>query len=114
LYASNGLIVPPIIIDSTKKYESNNNIMKQFIDENIEVGDSKSKIYKTELVNIFNKDSILKEHFENFQNFSEYLQNGLYTEFKRGKNKKPYIQGFYIREYTDDDEEDVINSTINT
>lgn len=105
-YRKDGLLVPESIKLSSIKYQLNNNIIKQFVDENI-IKDTNAKILKSELVEIFSKNFVLKNHFNNFQNFLEHLSNELNIELKQGKDKKPYLKGVFIKtdDYEDEDGE---------
>jgi len=64
LYRQDGLKPPESVIRVTKKFEMDNNIIKQFIDENIVVGTQKEFITKEELKEIFIKDYGLRGHFK--------------------------------------------------
>jgi P4 family phage/plasmid primase-like protien len=107
-YKEYSLKPPDSVVKVTKKYEANNNIIKQFIDENIIVGNIKTDfITKEELRLLYNKDQALKSHFGKLQNFIAQLENAICTEFKLDKKRVSKIAGYYIKgpEIDDDDQD---------
>ena len=111
IYRSEGIIPPMSVIKVTKKYESDNNLIKDFIDEYIQESDKSEFIAKDELKNIYKNDYTLKANFGKFNNFIGRLENTLCTEFKLDTKKRIYkLSGYVIRtkglEDDDDDEED--------
>lgn len=94
-YIDHGLEVPDEINQASENYKMSNNIIKQFIDENIKK-DKDGIILKSELSELFSKNSILKNHFSTFQNFTEHLANELKTDFKPVKSKKLGLKGFFL------------------
>jgi P4 family phage/plasmid primase-like protien len=110
-YRSEGIVPPMSVIKVTKKYESDNNLIKDFIDEYIQESDKSEFIAKDELKNIYKNDYTLKANFGKFNNFIGRLENTLCTEFKLDTKKRIYkLSGYVIRtkglEDDDDDEED--------
>ena len=53
IYRSEGIVPPMSVIKVTKKYESDNNLIKEFVDEYIQESDKGDFILKDELKNIF-------------------------------------------------------------
>jgi len=104
-YREEGLVPPEAVVAVTKKYEANNNIIKQFIDETVVTGTNKDFIVKDDLKTIFNRDYILKSHFGKFSNFISQLETALFSEFRLDEKRKIVkLQGFYIRREGDDDD----------
>jgi putative DNA primase/helicase len=85
LYRKEGLSPPDSVLQATKKYENDNNMIRQFIEENVIVGDKSMSILKNDLKDIFLKDSILKLTFRKFSTFIKQIENSLCTEFKPDK-----------------------------
>lgn len=110
-YREEGLKPPQAVISVTRKYEANNNMIKQFIDEMIVTGTSKDSIIKDELKALFNKDYVLKSHFSKFGNFIVQLETALFSEFRLDQKKKIFkLNGYYIRrtdEIEDEDEDEI-------
>jgi phage/plasmid-associated DNA primase len=106
-YREEGLKPPQSVISVTRKYEANNNMIKQFIDEMIVTGTPKDFLVKDELKALFNKDYVLKSHFNQFGNFLVQLETALFSEFKLDQKKKIFkLNGYYIRRPDEDDEAD--------
>ena len=98
IYRTKGLLPPESITRVTKKFESDNDTIKQFIDENISIGGTKDIITREELKILFNKDYTLKSNFGKFPNFVNQLENALCTELRTDlKNKSQKLVGFYIK-----------------
>jgi P4 family phage/plasmid primase-like protien len=108
-YKDEGLIAPEPVVHVTKKYENDNNIIKQFIDENIVAGNKQDSISKDQLKEIYKSDSILKSSFGKYIAFHKQLENALCTEFKLDKKNVPRIYGWRIKspEIDSDAESDV-------
>lgn len=105
-YRRDGLNPPPSVTKVTKKYEADNNIIKQFIDENIVQGSLKDCITKEELKSIFSKEYALKSHFGKLSNFITQLENALCCEMKVDSKKRiSKFNGFFIKGPEIDDEE---------
>jgi P4 family phage/plasmid primase-like protien len=106
LYKKGGLVPPESVLKVTKKYENDNNIIKQFIDEMIVQGDRQDSISKEQLKMIFKSDFTVRSTFGKFSNFIKQLENGLCTEFKMDKKNVSKIIGWRIKvaEMDDDDE----------
>ena len=94
-YKIQGLKAPESVTIVTNKYEADNNIVKQFIDENIVAGTSKECITKDELKNIFQKDYALKSHFGKLSGFVTQLENALCSEMKLDLNLLIYLSSLY-------------------
>lgn len=112
-YRQEGLTPPDPVISVTKKYENDNNLIKQFIDENVVCGNKSDFITKDELKTIFRADFTLKNNFGKFQNFINQLENALCVEFTLDKKKVSKIIGFKIKQEeqedidTDDENDDL-------
>jgi phage/plasmid-associated DNA primase len=107
LYKQNGLIPPDPVLKVTKKYENDNNIIKQFIDENIIVCSKQEFITKDQLKDIYKSDYTIRNTFGKFNVFLKQLENGLCTEFKLDKKNIPKIFGWKIKpNEIDDSDED--------
>jgi len=100
---------PEKVMKVTQKYEADNNIIKQFVEEKIVAGTSKNCITKDELKDIFNKEYALKSHFKKLSNFVTQLENVLCCEMTLDPKKRIYkLVGYFIRgpELADDDDEE--------
>lgn len=108
MYKLEGLRPPHNVVKITKKFEADNDIIKQFIDENIVSGGPKDCITKEELKSLFVKDYALKSHFGKLSSFITQLENLLCTEMKVDSKKRiAKISGFFIKgPELDDDEMD--------
>ena len=108
LYREEGLIAPESITRVTKKFEADNDTIKQFIDENISIGGPKDIITREELKILFNKDYTLKTNFGKFPNFVNQLENALCTELRTDvKTKNIKLVGFYIKGEVHDSEDEL-------
>ncbi len=96
-YKDEGLFPPEPVLHVTKKYENDNNIIKQFIDENILPGSKQDSISKDQLKEMYKSDSILKSSFGKYIAFHKQLENALCTEFKCDKKNVPRIYGWRIK-----------------
>lgn len=105
-YQEQGLKAPESITKITKKFEEDNDIMKQFVDENISIGGPKDIITREELKILYNKDYALKTHFNKFPSFITQLENALCTEMRIDLKKKQNhkLVGFYIKGQVQDSE----------
>ena len=111
IYRNEGVVPPESVIKVTKKYENDNNLIKDFIDEYIVAGEKTDFVTKEELKNIYKGDYTLKSNFGKFNNFIRRLENALCTEFKMDSKKKIYkLAGFIIKtpgiDMDDDDSDD--------
>jgi phage/plasmid-associated DNA primase len=107
IYKKEGLIPPDPVISVTKKYENDNNLIKDFIDEFIIQGEKTDYITKDELKEMYKSDYTLKTNFGKFNNFISRLENALCTEFKLDSKKKMYkLPGFIIKTQGIDDNDD--------
>lgn len=106
IYQETGLKAPESITKITKKFEEDNDIMKQFVDENISIGGPKDIITREELKILYNKDYALKTHFNKFPSFITQLENALCTEMRIDLKKKQNhkLVGFYIKGQVQDSE----------
>ena len=77
LYRQQGLTPPSNVLKVTKKYENDNNIIKQFIDENVIVATRQDFITKEQLKDIFKADYTVRNTFGKFNNFIKQLENAL-------------------------------------
>jgi phage/plasmid-associated DNA primase len=111
IYRQEGIIPPLSVIQVTKKYENDNNMIKEFIDEYIQEGTKNEYITKDELKTIYKNDYTLKSSFGKFNNFVGRLENALCTEFKMDSKKKLYkLSGFIVRTHTMDESDDDENN----
>lgn len=106
LYKTEGLIPPPAVLKVTKKYENDNNTIKQFIDENIVLGGKHDFITKDQLRDIFKSDFTIRSTFGKLTSFLKQLENGLCTEFKLDKKSVPKIHGWRLKQIGLDEEEE--------
>jgi phage/plasmid-associated DNA primase len=107
IYRSEGITPPMSVIKVTKKYENDNNLIKDFIDEYIQESDKSECITKDDLKNIYKNDYTLKANFGKFNNFIGRLENALCTEFKLDFKRRIYkLSGFIIKQKGIDDESD--------
>jgi len=97
VYRLEGLIPPIPVLNVTKKYENDNNIIKQFIDENIVLGDKQDFITKDKLKEIYKSDYTIRSTFGKFTIFIKQLENALCTEFKLDKKNIAKIMGWRIK-----------------
>jgi phage/plasmid-associated DNA primase len=97
LYRLGGLTPPIPVLNVTKKYENDNNIIKQFIDENIILGDKQDFITKDKLKDIYKSDYTIRSTFGKFTIFIKQLENALCTEFKLDKKNIAKIMGWRIK-----------------
>lgn len=111
LYREEGLVPPEPVVHVTKKYENDNNIIKQFIDENVVAGSKSDFITKEQLKEIYKSDSILKSSFGKFSAFLKQLEAELCGEFKLDKKNVSKLGGWRIKtldmESDDDDNTDI-------
>jgi P4 family phage/plasmid primase-like protien len=107
-YRQEGLHPPESVIKVTKKFEADNDIIKQFVQENISVGKNSDFITRDELKDLFNKEYALKAHFSKLSNFITQVENTLGSEMKLDTKKRiTKLTGYYIKgpEIVDEDEE---------
>ena len=106
IYREEGLTPPAPVIQVTKKYENDNNLIKDFVDEYIQQADKTEFITKEELKTMYKNDYSLKSNFGKFNNFISRLENALCTEFKLDTKKKIYkLTGYIIKPVSFDDED---------
>ena len=86
IYKKTGLNAPCEVMKVTMKYENDNNIIKQFQEENLVKSTKKHYITKERLKEIYKNDSILKRAFPKFSFFISQLENSLCSEFIRDNN----------------------------
>jgi P4 family phage/plasmid primase-like protien len=106
IYRTEGLKPPEPVLQVTKKYEHDNNIIKQFVEENIKAGTKSESISKDELKELFKSDYTLKQTFGKFTNFCKQLENSLCSEFTHDKKKMFRIYGWKIRQELEESEEE--------
>lgn len=97
IYKREGLHPPGPVLQVTKKYENDNNMIKQFIDENLVPGAKGDSITKERLKEMFRADYTLKSTFGSFNVFAIQLENGLCTEFQMDKRNVSRIYGWRIK-----------------
>ena len=97
VYRLRGLTPPIPVLNVTKKYENDNNIIKQFIDENIILGDKQDFITKDRLKEIYKSDYTIRSTFGKFTVFIKQLENYLFTEFKLDKKNIAKIMGWRMK-----------------
>jgi P4 family phage/plasmid primase-like protien len=107
LYRNEGLVPPTPVLQVTKKYENDNNIIKQFIDENIILGDKQDFITKDQLKEIYKSDYTIRSTFGKFNVFIKQLENALCLEFKLDKKNIPKILGWRLKTPELDIESDI-------
>lgn len=103
IYKREGLTPPDSVLQATRKYENDNNMIKQFVEENIINGDKTMHIIKNELKELFLKDSILKSTFRKFSTFIKQIENNLCSEFRPDKKNPSIHKLFGYRLKTDQD-----------
>ena len=106
LYKEEGLTPPLPVLQVTKKYENDNNIIKQFMDENIVIGSKQDFITKDQLKEIYKSDFTIRSTFGKFTAFLKQLENALCTEFKMDKKNIPKIMGWKVKQPEMEDDED--------
>lgn len=106
IYRDEGLFPPDLVLRVTKKYENDNNIIKQFIDENVTTGSKHESITKDQLKDIFKADYTLRNTFNKFTNFYKQLENALCVEFAPDRKNVSKIVGWKIRDYNAEQAED--------
>ena len=111
IYREEGLFPPEPVQQVTKKYENDNNIIKQFIDENVITGSKHESITKDQLKDIFKVDYTLRSTFHKFTAFYKQLENALCVEFKPDKKNVSKIIGWKIRDHNAEQQEDDLGET---
>jgi hypothetical protein len=90
-----------------KKYENDNNTIKQFIDENIVAGERHDSVTKEELKTLFRSDFTIRNTFGKFATFIKQFENALCTEFRLDKKNVPRIYYWRMKTHDlDDNSED--------
>lgn len=107
MYKKEGLIPPAQVVKVTKKYENDNNMIKEFIDERVII-EKEGVIIRDELKECYNDKTLdLRNNFKNFKTFTTYVENALSTEFKFDKKKKLYkLTGARLKQDFDDTEDE--------
>jgi P4 family phage/plasmid primase-like protien len=109
-YRKEGLRPPESVLKVTKKFEADNDIIKEFIDEHILVGKNNDCITREELKEFFNKEYTLKSNFGKLSNFITQIENSLGADMRMDtKRKIQKLSGYYIREPEQPDDDDEIN-----
>lgn len=105
LYKTQGVIPPDAVQQVTKKYENDNNIIKQFVEEKLAIGSKHDTISKDQLKDVFKSDFTLRSTFGKFTSFAKQLETALCIEFVSDRRGVPRITGWRIRgpEIDDDD-----------
>jgi P4 family phage/plasmid primase-like protien len=107
IYIKEGLIPPTEVIKATKKYEEENNNIRQFVIDNITKTSKKDFIDKKDLKELYDNDSILKNTFKKFNNFISQLQQNLAADFVIDKTISK-LYGYKIKSLNVD-EDDLID-----
>jgi P4 family phage/plasmid primase-like protien len=90
MYKRDGLIPPEKVVHVTRKYENDNNVIKNFVDEHIVI-DKKGMIIRDELKAFYeDRSSDIRSSFKNFKTFVTYIENALCAEFKLDSKKGVY------------------------
>jgi putative DNA primase/helicase len=105
IYKHEGLIPPEPVLKVTHKYERDNNIIKQFIDENLIQSSKTDFITREELKDAFKNDFSLKSTFKKITLFLQQLENALCTEFKMDKKGIYKLNGWRFKPQNYDIEE---------
>ena len=117
LYKKTGLNAPKEVMKVTMKYENDNNIIKQFQEENLIKSTKKHYITKERLKEIYKNDSILKRAFPKFSFFITQLESTLCSEFIRDNNEFKLfnwkLKSDYQSDNDDDDDDDNENKLDN-
>jgi putative DNA primase/helicase len=98
VYKKEGLFPPEPVLQVTKKYENDNNVIKQFVDEHIVPGTKHDFITKEQLKELYKTDYSLRNTFGKFNVFCTQLENALCNEFKQDKKKVFKLSFFKIRQ----------------
>lgn len=106
VYKQEGLEPPTPVLQVTKKYENDNNAIKQFVDENIVRGDKNDFITKDQFKTMYQSDSIIRSTFGKFNNFIKQLENNLCIDFKADRKGVVKLAGWRIRQAESDTESD--------
>lgn len=109
LYKEDGLTPPEPVLKVTKKYENDNNIIKQFIDENLILGSKHDFVTKDQFKELYRTDYTIKSTFGKFTNFIKQLENALCIEFRQDKKNISKIHGwrFKQKDFEEDDSDDI-------
>lgn len=99
IYKEESLKPPQQVLKVTEKYELDNNMIKQFIEENIvRTGTKSDFITKDELKTIYKNDYQLKSSFGKLNNFINQLESSLCIEFKLDIKRNIYkLHGVHIK-----------------
>jgi phage/plasmid-associated DNA primase len=106
IYRKEGLRPPLQVLQVTKKYENDNNIIKQFIDENLKTGEKTDFVTRDVLKDMFKADYVMRSTFVKFHTFIKQLENALCTEFKLDKKNVSKITGWRLKNPELDDDID--------
>jgi len=108
IYKKEGLVPPEPVLTVTRKYERDNNIIKQFIDENLIQCNKTEFITKEQVKDIFKNDYTLRTTFKKINLFLQQLENSLCSEFKLDKKgiSKLYAWKLKDKDNEEDNEED--------
>jgi len=96
-YKEEGLVPPDAVLQVTKKYENDNNVIKQFLDENITTGSKHDYITKEQLKEMFKADFTMRSTFGKFASFIKQLENALCIEFKSDKRNIYKLYGWKFK-----------------
>ena len=104
LYKIEGLAPPEPVLQVTKKYENDNNIIKQFIDEHLTLGSKHDFISKEQFKDLFKSDYTIRGTFGKFTNFIKQLENALCAEFRADKKNIAKIHGWRFKQNDNDND----------
>ena len=108
IYKREGLTPPERVVQVTKKYENNNNVIKAFVDDNLTVTHSKNEyITKSELKNLYKADYTVRNSFPKFTNFVTDFENYMCSEFKMDKKGLPRLYGACIKQNCINSDDDI-------
>lgn len=106
LYRAEGLNPPEIVTSVTRKYENDNNAIKQFADEKLQQTTLRGLfVSKEQLRDEYNKDPVLKQAFGKFSSFLIQIENIMCSEFRKDRNGKYRLEGWCLKSddlYSDD------------
>lgn len=115
IYIEEKLIPPNSVLKVTKKYESSNNNVKMFIDENIIKGTKTDFIIKEELKVLYRSDISLTRSFPRFSIFVTQFESIFGTEFVFDAKKRLYkFYGYHLKRPGDNSDDENTNNLDNS
>lgn len=104
-YREEGLHVPECVQAVTRRYETNNNIIKQFVDDYL-IRSKTGVLSRDELKEIFISDDTLRTSFDRrFNKFIQQLEYHLNEHFETNSKMQVVLKGFSIKPALTDDSE---------